>query len=88
MAMDTCYSSGTAFPLLSSPILWPIRKLIQRIFFRYGQGHVLQFWDSLSSVEQLQLVADLETIDLEEMQEMWDQSQDASGLSGIEVSGH
>lgn len=51
---------------------------------RYGQGHVLQFWDDLSIVEQLQLVADLETIDLEEMQEMWDRTQNEAGLPGLE----
>jgi hypothetical protein len=53
---------------------------------RYGQGHVLHFWDSLSSLEQSQLVADLGTIDLEEMQEMWTSSQSTSGLPGIQVS--
>jgi hypothetical protein len=47
---------------------------------------VLHFWDQLSLVEQLQLVADLETIDLEEMEEMWHSSQNLSGLLGIEVS--
>jgi hypothetical protein len=52
---------------------------------RYGQGHVLHFWDSLSSLEQSQLVADLGTIDLEEMQEMWTSSQSTSGLPGIQV---
>jgi hypothetical protein len=47
---------------------------------------VLHFWDQLSIVEQLQLVADLETIDLEEMQDIWHSSQNASGLPGIQVS--
>ena len=40
-----------------------------------GQQHVLQFWDSLGADEKAQLKADVESVDLDDLQKWYNRTQ-------------
>ena len=43
---------------------------------KYGQSHVLQWWEELDEAGREQLAGELEELDLEEMEEMYRKSRD------------
>src|SRR5262245_18986481 len=47
----------------------PDRTLVERLV-RYGQGHLLQWWDELDLSGRAELVAEIERIDLDELHEL------------------
>jgi len=44
---------------------------LRNIYAKHGQAHVFDFWSELDSGQRLQLVGELREVDVEEMMEMW-----------------
>lgn len=59
---------------------------------KYGQGHVLQWWEELDQAGRDQLAGELEELDLEEMEEMYrktclePEDRDMSSMEPVEAS--
>ena len=54
-------------------------------YWSFGQDHVFTFWDELSSDEQRHLLADLQTTDIEEMNELFTRAHDKSSHLNTQV---
>jgi len=53
---------------------------------KYGQGHVLKWWEELNTMEREQLIADLSDVDLLEMTDMYQKTCGESARPGRDMS--
>eukprot|EP00088_Acartia_fossae_P004816 TRINITY_DN12083_c0_g1_i1.p1 TRINITY_DN12083_c0_g1~~TRINITY_DN12083_c0_g1_i1.p1 ORF type:complete len:478 (-),score=150.50 TRINITY_DN12083_c0_g1_i1:125-1558(-) len=57
---------------------------LRDLYEKYGQGHVFKFWDELSSEDQSKLVADLQDVNVAEMDDYWKSSQSCTTVLNTE----